>query len=232
MMTSIIVIKRGANSVMASTSRIGGSSSASTASSKSSSHHHCSSLFSKNRYQLQQQQQQQQQRRFYITKTEISMLRRGEGVLFRQRQQQQYQSMVFKRTTTTTTTTTASKSTTKPLTARQIIYKEVTSRPIEFVSIPCVAAFVGILTNWMGVKMLFYPIEYFGVNLKRWDDTPYGLFGWQGVVPTKTEIMAKRLVNIVTTKLLSLDEAFGRLGKFFFGLEVVSGVDFFRGHSV
>ncbi|KAG7350544.1 DUF445 domain containing protein [Nitzschia inconspicua] len=59
--------------------------------------------------------------------------------------------------------------------------------------------------------MLFYPIEYFGINLKRWDDTPYGMFGWQGVVPTKTEIMAKRLVRIVTDKLLSLEEAFARL---------------------
>lgn len=96
-------------------------------------------------------------------------------------------------------------------------------------------------------QMLFYPIEYFGINLKRWEDTPYGVFGWQGVVPTKTgkvlcladsgarhninsnlscsthctdrmislshtEIMAKRLVKIVTDKLLSLDEAFARLG--------------------
>jgi uncharacterized membrane protein YheB (UPF0754 family) len=37
------------------------------------------------------------------------------------------------------------------------------------------------------------------------------LFGWQGVVPTKTEQMAGRLVTIVTRKLLSLPEAFGRL---------------------
>lgn len=63
----------------------------------------------------------------------------------------------------------------------------------------------------MGVKMLFYPIEYFGMDYLRWPDTPYGLFGWQGVVPTKTEQMAGRLVHIVTDRLLSLSEAFGRL---------------------
>lgn len=63
----------------------------------------------------------------------------------------------------------------------------------------------------MGVKMLFYPIEYFGIDLQRWPNTPYGLFGWQGVVPTKTETMARRLVDIVTRQLLSLEEAFGRL---------------------
>jgi hypothetical protein len=94
---------------------------------------------------------------------------------------------------------------------RRVILREISSRPIEFLSIPCVAAFVGILTNWMGVKMLFYPVEYLGIDLKRWDNTPYGIVGWQGVVPTKTETMAKRLVQIVTDKLLSLDEAFARL---------------------
>ena len=84
--------------------------------------------------------------------------------------------------------------------------------PIEYFSIPCVAAFVGIMTNWMGVKMLFYPINYWGINIwERWPNTPYGFFGWQGVVPTKTEPMAQRLVNIVTERLLSLQEAFGRL---------------------
>ena len=85
-------------------------------------------------------------------------------------------------------------------------------RPIEYATVPCVAAFVGIMTNWMGVKMLFYPIEYWGFNVvERPPFSPYGYFGWQGVVPTKTEAMAKRLVKIVTEKLLSLQEAFGRL---------------------
>ena len=37
------------------------------------------------------------------------------------------------------------------------------------------------------------------------------MIGWQGVVPCKTEKMASRLVDIVTKKLLSVEEAFGRL---------------------
>ena len=94
---------------------------------------------------------------------------------------------------------------------RQRVWHEISNRPFEFLSVPCVAAFVGILTNWMGVKMLFYPVDYMGLELKRWEKTPYGLFGWQGVVPTKTDMMAKRLVNVITEKLLSLDEAFDRL---------------------
>jgi len=59
--------------------------------------------------------------------------------------------------------------------------------------------------------MLFYPIEYLGSSLKRFDNAPYGIFGWQGVVPARTEKMALRLVDIVTRDLLSLKEAFGHL---------------------
>jgi len=112
--------------------------------------------------------------------------------------------------TSTTKTTRSTPTPTSTTTWRQI-WNHVRARPIEYASIPCVAAFVGITTNWMGVKMLFYPIEYMGLEWKRWPHTPYGLWGWQGVVPTKTEQMAGRLVDIVTKRLLSLDEAFGRL---------------------
>jgi uncharacterized membrane protein YheB (UPF0754 family) len=63
----------------------------------------------------------------------------------------------------------------------------------------------------MGVKMLFYPIDYVGVEWYRAHHSPLGLIGWQGVVPTKTEPMARRLVDVITKRLLSLEEAFGRL---------------------
>ena len=60
--------------------------------------------------------------------------------------------------------------------------------------------------------MLFYPIEYVGYDIiQREPFSPYGYFGWQGVVPTKTKVMAERLVNIVTSRLFRLEEAFGRL---------------------
>jgi len=92
------------------------------------------------------------------------------------------------------------------------IFSSIRKRPVEYATIPAVAAFVGLTTNWMGVKMLFYPIEYIGTEWYRPSmESPHGLFGWQGVVPCKTERMAGRLVDIVTKRLLSLDEAFGRL---------------------
>jgi hypothetical protein len=60
------------------------------------------------------------------------------------------------------------------------VWQKLRNRPIEYATIPCVAAFVGIMTNWMGVKMLFYPIEYFGTEWYRAELSPYGYFGWQG----------------------------------------------------
>lgn len=85
------------------------------------------------------------------------------------------------------------------------------SRPLRYMSIPLVAGLVGYATNWVGIQMLFYPIETLGPELYRQTDSPYGLFCWQGVVPTKTARMAERLTLIVTERLLSLTEAFGRV---------------------
>lgn len=44
------------------------------------------------------------------------------------------------------------------------IYNEIKNRPIQYATIPSIAAFVGISTNYMGVQMLFYPIEYLGTS--------------------------------------------------------------------
>jgi uncharacterized membrane protein YheB (UPF0754 family) len=85
------------------------------------------------------------------------------------------------------------------------------TQPLAYMTIPVVAAGVGFVTNWAGVKMLFYPLEYVGVELYRAPNSPWGVAGWQGVVPTKAEKMGRRLVDIITTKLLRLPEAFSRL---------------------
>lgn len=100
------------------------------------------------------------------------------------------------------------KKTTKTL---KDIWNELRKTPLQYATIPAVAAFLGLYTNYAGVKMLFYPIEYTGTQWYRDPAVPYGLFGWQGVVPCKTEKMASRLVQIVTERLLTVKEAFGRI---------------------
>eukprot|EP00793_Prasinoderma_coloniale_P002574 PRCOL_00002056-RA len=59
--------------------------------------------------------------------------------------------------------------------------------------------------------MLFAPLEFAGVELWRERGSPYGAFGWQGVVPARAERMAERLTRVVSEQLLSLEEAFANI---------------------
>jgi len=85
------------------------------------------------------------------------------------------------------------------------------ARPATYLLIPCVAAMVGWVTNWMAVQMIFYPIKFRGVPLYRRKEVPLGLIGWQGIVPCKTRPMSEAMVDMVTSELLTVKEAFGRL---------------------
>jgi uncharacterized membrane protein YheB (UPF0754 family) len=95
----------------------------------------------------------------------------------------------------------------------QLVWSQGTRRSERSANVLYIAPFHYLQLNILCYEqMLFYPIEYVGVNiLERPPFSPYGYFGWQGVVPTKTQVMAERLVKIVTEKLLSLKEAFARL---------------------
>lgn len=83
--------------------------------------------------------------------------------------------------------------------------------PWQYLSIPVIAGLVGYITNWLGVYMLFYPIEWAGIPIKRWAEQPLGLIGWQGVVPTKRFQMAKTMVDVTINQLITIQEMFGRL---------------------
>jgi len=52
---------------------------------------------------------------------------------------------------------------------------------INIISIPLLAGFVGYITNYIAIKMLFRPYK------KKW----YTL-GWQGVIPKNREKLAKK----------------------------------------
>ena len=76
---------------------------------------------------------------------------------------------------------------------------------------PFIAGTVGWGTNVLALQMTFLPIEFFGVELFRIKDQPWGLFGWQGIIPTKAEKMASVCFELMTTKLLDIREIFNRL---------------------
>ena len=69
----------------------------------------------------------------------------------------------------------------------------------KYLSIPVVAAVVGWSTNWVAIKLLFYPIEPIG-------KPPF--FGWQGIIPMKAAKMAAITTDTTLSRLGSLQEVF------------------------
>jgi uncharacterized membrane protein YheB (UPF0754 family) len=77
-----------------------------------------------------------------------------------------------------------------------------TSEMIILLLIPIISAFVGWSTNFLAVKMMFYPIEFVGIK---------PIFGWQGLIPAKRQQMAEIATELVLDKLLSVEEIAARL---------------------
>ena len=81
----------------------------------------------------------------------------------------------------------------------------------QYLTIPLAAGAVGWVTNKLAVDMIFYPIEFGGLRLRTYPNQPLGWIGWQGIVPAKAAIMAQRITDLVTTKLLNVKQVFNRL---------------------
>lgn len=77
--------------------------------------------------------------------------------------------------------------------------------------IPLVAGFVGWFTNYLAVQMIFYPIRWKGIPIRRTEGEPLGLVGWQGIIPAKTKKMSEAMVNVTINELLSMEETIKRL---------------------
>jgi uncharacterized membrane protein YheB (UPF0754 family) len=72
---------------------------------------------------------------------------------------------------------------------------------LTYLTIPTISALVGLVTNWIAVKMTFYPVEYRGIRP----------FGWQGIIPANAKKMAKIAVDMSIRKLITLDELVDRI---------------------
>ena len=81
----------------------------------------------------------------------------------------------------------------------------------EYFLIPWIAGIVGFVTNVFALQMTFYPLEFWGLELFRLKNEPWGIIGWQGIIPTKAEKMASICFDLMTTRLFSIHEIFSRL---------------------
>lgn len=86
--------------------------------------------------------------------------------------------------------------------------------------IPLISGIIGYVTNWVGIKLLFYPVRFVGVRvpgLKRLAlYLPYklqqipgvleGRIGWQGIIPSRVRKMASLSVDNGISNLASQRE--------------------------
>jgi uncharacterized membrane protein YheB (UPF0754 family) len=84
-------------------------------------------------------------------------------------------------------------------------------RFLKIASIPFVSIIFTFCHIWLALIMTFHPLEYMGVSWVRWEGQPIGLFGWQGIIPAKAAKMASMSVDLMTQKLLKVEEVFARL---------------------
>ena len=87
----------------------------------------------------------------------------------------------------------------------------------KYLSIPVVAAIVGWGTNWLAIQLMFVPKEFIGYQ-------PL-LLGWQGVIPSKAEKMAKVVVEKGLSALANVAEVYGEIDRELLASELVKVMD-------
>lgn len=76
---------------------------------------------------------------------------------------------------------------------------------LKYASIPVVSGAIGYFTNKIAVIMTFEPLFFWGVKAG-----PLKL-GWQGIIPANAPKMAAISVDLMTEKLINIEEIFSRL---------------------
>lgn len=66
-------------------------------------------------------------------------------------------------------------------------------------TIPLVAGIIGWFTNWVAIKMMFYPVEFMGIK-------PF--LGWQGIIPANAVRLARTGLELVTSSILKVSQLF------------------------
>lgn len=74
---------------------------------------------------------------------------------------------------------------------------------LTWIVIPLIGGLIGYITNYIAIKMLFYPYQ------------PFFIFGFncQGVFPKRQRLFAKKLGQLVANELLSMDELSDKLAE-------------------
>ncbi|HUM51267.1 MAG TPA: DUF445 family protein [Chitinophagales bacterium] len=71
-----------------------------------------------------------------------------------------------------------------------------------YLSMPIIASVIGYATKIVAIKMMFEPLEFFGIK-------PF--LGWQGIIPRKAVQMSTIACDTLTSRLITPKEIFARL---------------------
>ncbi len=93
---------------------------------------------------------------------------------------------------------------------------ESTIELLKLFSIPVIAGLVGILTNWLAIKLTFYPINFWGIK-------PF--LGWQGIIPSKARKMAEISVDSTLSRLGSVTEIIQQMNPEIIGKHILSSLE-------
>lgn len=85
---------------------------------------------------------------------------------------------------------------------------------LDIVLLPFISAIIGWGTNVLALKMTFYPLEFIGFRVEGikaigWSGLPP--IGWQGIIPSKAESMASKATDMITTKLIDVEDQFAKI---------------------
>lgn len=95
----------------------------------------------------------------------------------------------------------------------ELIYDFLSTHYASLIIIPLTSAVIGWGTNVLALKMTFYPIEFLGFEVKGLKGIGFTIppIGWQGIVPSKARKMASMSTDMITSKLIDIEEQFGRI---------------------
>ncbi|MGP4845550.1 DUF445 domain-containing protein [Marinobacter sp. 1Y8] len=86
----------------------------------------------------------------------------------------------------------------------------------QYLSIPVIAALIGWITNWLAIKMTFYPLNFIGIK---------PIWGWQGIIPSKARKMAAISVDATISKIGTVQEIFQQIDPQVLGEYVIHNVE-------
>lgn len=86
----------------------------------------------------------------------------------------------------------------------------------QYLSIPIIAALIGWTTNWLAIKMTFFPLEFIGKP---------PLLGWQGIIPSKARKMAAISVDATISKIGTVPEIFQQIDPKVLATHIIHSVE-------